>query len=274
MEMIQTIKAVAVAIRNLVLGGNLVSLQLWRQPKRLVGYVNENLFLYQAYTATHGLPQKNVFDVLSAADVETIQLANLKLAWTPYGEPWFHNVASYAVDIVSLCLLCQILKPEVVFEIGTLRGYTAYHFALNSSSPEARIYTLDLPQDQPVTPKLKTTVVDEWHIRGHGAMQRYCFEGTPVADKITCLFGDSATFDFSPFEKQVDLFFIDGAHSYEYVRSDTLNALKCCHSGSVIAWHDFGRKGVNGVSKWLVELSQTYQIYSVPGGSLAFMEVP
>jgi hypothetical protein len=92
--------------------------------------------------------------------------------------------------------------------------------------------------------------------------------------KITRLYGDSATFDFAPYHGTIDLFFIDGAHSYEYVRSDTINALACCHPGSIIAWHDFGRVGVNGVSRWLRRLSRRYQIYSVPGGSLAFMVVP
>jgi hypothetical protein len=71
----------------------------------------------------------------------------------------------------------------------------------------------------------------------------------------------------------VDLFFIDGAHSYEYVRQDTLNALKCCRKGGVIAWHDFGRSGVNGVSRWICELAQEHKVYSVPGSSLAFMVV-
>jgi len=38
-------------------------------------------------------------------------------------------------------------------------------------------------------------------------------------------------------------------------------------------WHDYGRMGVNGVSKWLHELSKSKKIYSVPGSSLAWMIV-
>lgn len=270
---LQKLEAIVVALRNLILGSNLVSLAgLWRKPKCMLGYVNENLFLYRTYTANRSLPQKNIFEVLPAKNVEAIYLGNLAQRQSPHTETWFHAVASYSVDIINLCLLCQILKPQVIFEIGTLRGYTALHFALNTS-PQARIYTLDLPPDKPVMPKLKTTVVDDWHIQTHATNRKYLFDGTSVEYKITCLFGDSATFDYTPFEKQVDLFFIDGAHSYEYVRSDTLHALACCHAGSVIAWHDFGRLGVNGVSRWLVELARTHQIYAVPGGSLAFMVV-
>jgi hypothetical protein len=67
---------------------------------------------------------------------------------------------------------------------------------------------------------------------------------------------------------------VDGAHSYEYVTSDTRNALACVRAGGVIAWHDFGRSGVNGVTRALRELTETgRQIYAVPGGSLAFMPV-
>jgi hypothetical protein len=49
-----------------------------------------------------------------------------------------------------------------------------------------------------------------------------------------------------------------------------LHALVCCHPGSVIAWHDFGRMGVNGVTRWLVEFARTRPVYAIPGGSLAF----
>jgi hypothetical protein len=114
--------------------------------------------------------------------------------------------------------------------------------------------------------------MDTTHI--DAASRDYAFSGTPQAAKITCLWGDSAAFDYTPYHGQVDLFFIDGAHSYEYVRSDTQNALACCHAGSVIAWHDFGRVGVNGVSRWLVELARDRPVFAIPGGSLAFMVVP
>ena len=263
------LRASVVAMRNILVGGNLVSLSLWRQPRRMLSYINEVLFLYRGFTGSHGLSQRNVYQVLPASDTVSIQIGSLR-SRDSGGGTWFDRVPSHATDIISLCLLAQILKPRVVFEIGTLRGYTALHFALNTPE-ESHVYTLDLPQDQPLEPRLETTLLDAQHIAAHGAAQPYHFHGTPVEHKITCLFGDSAAFDFSPYYEQVDLFFIDGAHSYEYVRSDTLNALKCCHTGSVVAWHDFGRMGVNGVSRWLREFSAENRIYSVPGGSLAFM---
>jgi len=198
--------------------------------------------------------------------------ANIKLGNLSSGGSWFGAQASYTADILNLCLSCQIISPKVVFEIGTLRGYTAYQFALNTPD-NGKIYTLDLPKEENVPLALHTTGLDDLHINSYSQMERQCFENSAVASKITFLLGDSAVFDFSPYYDKVDFFFIDGAHSYEYVCSDTLNALKCCHPGSVITWHDFGRVGINGVTKWILELSKTEKIYSVPGGSLAFMIV-
>ena len=141
------------------------------------------------------------------------------------------------------------------------------------SPPEATVYSLDLPEDGSAKPMLNTTIVDDQHLPKAGSERRYCFHGSPVASKIQLLRGDSALFDFTSFHGKIDLFFIDGAHSHEYVKSDTLNALSCCHPGSVLAWHDYGRVGVNGVFTWLHEFSRGRDIYSVPGGSLAFMVV-
>jgi hypothetical protein len=53
------------------------------------------------------------------------------------------------------------------------------------------------------------------------------------------------------------------------VKSDTQNALKCCHRGSVIAWHDYGRAQF-GVTRYLDEMAEEREIYVVPCGSLAF----
>jgi hypothetical protein len=167
-------------------------------------------------------------------------------------------------------MLCRAIQPKLVFEIGTLTGYTTAHFALNAPE-DCKVVTLDLPPG--ADPVLRTGGTDSIHIGLNKERKRYLWEGSRAAGKIQSLFGDSARFDYSPYHGRVDLFFIDGAHSYEYVRADTLNALKCCHPGSVIAWHDFGRGPINGVSKWLVEFAKQHRVYAVPGSSVAFSVV-
>jgi predicted O-methyltransferase YrrM len=267
MQPTQMLTVGVTALKNFILGGNLVSLRWLAQPIKLMSYNAETLFLYKAMAHERGLKQRNVFEVL-----ETHQEVSIVLGGLGPQTNWFSAIPSYTQDIASLCLLCQILKPKVVFEIGTAAGYTSLHFALNTCA-ESKIYTLDLPPGHSAPPALKTTVMDELQVTMYGKVADYLFKGSAVADKITCLFGDSATFDYRPYAGTVDLFFIDGAHSYEYVRSDTLKALECCHAGSVIAWHDFGRVGLNGVSRWLEEFARTHEVYATPGGSLAFMVV-
>lgn len=257
-----------IALRNFVLAGNIVSLRWVVNPLQLAAFNAETLILYKNLARARGLPQKNVFDVLDAPNEMSITLGGLHSK-----SNWFSVLPSYTQDIASLALLCQIVKPQTIFEIGTAKGYTALHLALNSPDT-ARVLTLDLPRAGTAEPSLVRTAMDDFQIDMYSGPEPYVFENSPVAHKITCLYGDSATFDYSAYHGKVDLFFVDGAHSYAYVRSDTLNALRCCHSGSVIAWHDFGRAGLNGVTRWLKELAGQYQLYAIPGGSLAFMRMP
>jgi hypothetical protein len=115
--------------------------------------------------------------------------------------------------------------------------------------------------------------VDELHIGAHRRVSRYVYEAHAEGSKVRQLYGDSAVFDFSPYRQGVDLFFIDGAHSYDYVKSDTLKALDCVRGGGIV-WHDYGRFGVNGVSRWLHELSRSgREVCRLPGSSLALLRI-
>lgn len=258
------LREAAIAVRNFVVGGNLAAVPLWRNPRTALSYVSECMFLRGCLNGDRGLPQHNVWKALGRATAVNVTIDCNAAA------DWFGGNASFASDLVSLCMLCQILNPRVIFEIGTYHGSGTLHLA--SNSPEAKVFTLDLPAGGAST--LHTTTVDLEHIREHRATRQMFFDDRPEETRITRLNGDSATFDFTPWRHRVDLFFIDGAHSYEYVRNDTMKAFDCCHPGSVIAWHDYGRFGVNGVSRWLDHLAaQGNEIHRVTGGSLAYMRV-
>ena len=256
------IRDVAIGVRNLVWGGNVGTLSLLTHPMSAVRYASECLFVKGYLYGSGMLPQRSVWESADHTKPLDVMIDGEAAA------EWFNNTASYAVDLTSLCMLCRILNPKTIFEIGTLRGSSTLHFACNS--PQAQVLTLDLPPDGVAS--LSTTAADHWHIDTSLGIPRTYFDGKPEANRITRLYGDSAQFNFAPWHGNVDLFFIDGAHSYGYVRNDTMKALECCHKGSVIAWHDYGRFGVNGVSRWLHEFaSQGRVIYRVPGGSLAYM---
>jgi hypothetical protein len=268
--MIDKIQLGLAAARNILLGGSPAALPLITRPYELVRYTSEARFLQRAITQQRGLPEIPIIEALGHGPEEVHDLR-----FTAEALSWGSGVGSYVIDIMSLCAVCRLEQPQVYFEIGTLNGFTAYHAALNTPD-STRIYTLDLPPAATGREvSLQVTAMDKVHIQSMDKTTRVLFTGTPQEQKITRLFGDSASFDYTPYHGQVDVFFIDGAHSYEYVRSDTLKALECCHVGSVVLWHDFGRVGVNGVSRWLRELRGAgAPVQVAPGGSLAYMILP
>jgi Methyltransferase domain len=259
----ETLRTGAIALRNILIGGNIRCLGGIRHPRKIAELSTQNLFLYDSAFEI-GLTKKNVKDVLPHNCFSDVKL------FLDSEEFWINEMSNGAGDILSLCLIARLLRPGCVFEIGTLNGYTALHFAANA--PEAEVYTLDLPPGSHLV--LSTTVSDQ-HFAGESLKRPRLYQQHAESSRIHALYGDSAVFDFSPFHNKVDFFFIDGAHAYDYVRNDTLKALECCHPGSVIAWHDYGRRGTNGVSRWLHEFSQMYfPVYRIPNGSLAFGVVP
>jgi len=251
----------AIAVRNFLLGGNLSTLRFISKPNTAVFYVGECLFTARLLNPNGDLPQRNIWEVLGTS-------SEIPVVVRPSAaNDWFHALASWQADLIALMMIVQVTKPERIFEIGTLHGSSALHFALNA--PHARVFTLDLPLSH--EPLLDATQIDK-NLIAEGQKRALVFDQLPERDRITCLYGDSAGFDFTSFHNSIDLFFIDGAHHYEYVRNDTLKAMQCVKKGGIIAWHDYGRCGVNGVSRWLNEFrAQGNNVQRIRGGSLAYM---
>lgn len=68
---------------------------------------------------------------------------------------------------------------------------------------------------------------------------------------IRQVYGDSVNFDFSPYHGVMDVVFIDGAHTADYVKNDTEKALKMLRpEGGLMIWHD---GPLYGVVKYLGE---------------------
>jgi len=155
----------------------------------------------------------------------------------------------------TLAALCQGLGATTFFEIGTNRGRTTRTVAMNN--PEIRVLTLDLP-DREAVQGVELDVnaddldffVEEWD-RGEA------FAGTPEADRIEQLWGDSAQFDYSPYESEMDVVFVDGAHSYSYVKNDTEAAMSMLSDRGAIIWDDY--PAIPGVYRYLNELAPTLE---------------
>lgn len=135
-----------------------------------------------------------------------------------------------------LAALCQGLGARTFFEIGTNRGRTAWTVA--RSNPELTVYSLDLPSPEAAA-DARLEMIDADRGAFEGWQRGVAFRGTPEEPRIHQLLGDSATFDYGPYEGRMDVVFIDGSHSYEYVRSDTEAALRMLSPCGAVVWDDF-----------------------------------
>jgi predicted O-methyltransferase YrrM len=155
------------------------------------------------------------------------------------------------LELLIICKMVKALNPAVSFEIGTFDGRTTLNIAANSDK-NGRVFTLDLPKSDASAAVLHLDKSDLRHIDKDESGS--VFARNPLQSKITQLYGDSATFDFSNYRKRVDLIFIDGSHSYEYVLSDSEKAMEMVNRQGVIFWHDYGAEWWPGVTQALNEL--------------------
>jgi predicted O-methyltransferase YrrM len=158
-------------------------------------------------------------------------------------------------ELASLAHLMQVIKPTVVFEIGTFVGSTTRLFALNTLD-NTKIYTLDLPDEQVS------------HTIGESYMN------TSEAKKITQLKGDSRTFDFSKWYGQCDFVWVDACHDYPFVVSDTKEAFKLCKPGGWIGWHDYRQTAWwSGVTRCVRETKKQYKdLYYLKRTTIALLK--
>lgn len=175
------------------------------------------------------------------------------------------------VSLLELLVLSRLVReraPRTIFEIGTFDGRTTLNLAANA--PEgATVHTLDLPASP--APALELHRWDRQFVRDDLSGIR--LKGSDVESRVHRHRGDSATFDFAPYPSQ--LVFVDGAHSYEYVLSDSRRALAMLDGGrGTILWHDYG--SWPGVTQALDELQagdpEFAGLRSIEGTTLVVME--
>lgn len=151
------------------------------------------------------------------------------------------NVSKIELDYISR--IVKGFNPANVFEIGTFNGRTTLNLAANTPA-ETRIYTVDLPEKEMSKTKLRIKSGEKKFIQKQKSGNY--FLGTEFEKKITQIYSDSASLNYDPYLNKMDFVFIDGSHSYEYVISDTKNALRMLkNKQGIIMWHDYGWNEVN-----------------------------
>lgn len=179
-----------------------------------------------------------------------------------------HNCSLF--ELLTLALVARATAPKRVFEIGTFDGRSSLAMACNVPA-DSQVFTLNLPPEPPPTRPDGSLGFDEQLATKVTSGHRW--NGHPEAARITQLFGNSLSFDFSPYNPS-QLIFIDGGHSESIVRSDTQKCLEIIDrnhpGGGTILWHDATRYGVKPALEDLA--SQGMKIHLIDGTSIAFLQ--
>ncbi|MES2995303.1 MAG: class I SAM-dependent methyltransferase [Verrucomicrobiota bacterium] len=163
------------------------------------------------------------------------------------------------IESAALAAMIKLANAKSVFEFGTYKGVSTTQIALNLPD-DGVVHTLDLPEDHPV-------YISYSKLEPESSMKSVVPQDQ--AHKVKYLKADSAEFDTTPYRGKMDLVFVDGYHSYEYVKNDTEKGLEMLRPGGIIAWHDCeaGRPEVVRYLKSLTPLpklvASTFLAYSV-----------
>lgn len=234
---------------------NMVKLAVTSSKQDLRDYANALFKLYLESTCKN-VEFLELTDALQAMGIDNVKIqANLIDVGGYRGRPdWERLVLASAVRHHS---------AHPCFEIGTAAGNTTILLACNT---DATVFTLDLPDSDEWEPSLVRLGSDD-SVRA--ARARAQFVRQYPQDNIVELLGDSATFDYGEYRESIGLFFVDGAHSFEYIRSDTFNAAECCKTDGLIIWDDFTTsRDVTEFISWLS--GKGIKLYGIQGTKLAF----
>jgi hypothetical protein len=239
------------ALRGLATA-NLRSLRFSSDPVLLRDYLRDLETVYQSYTY---------------APLEPLELP--ELLGKDFNRPLFLPLghirpgSTPLSDLAAIAALTQKKRPKQIFEIGTFEGLSSAVFIKNAS-PDALLNTLDLPPDHGEIPRTERSY--EAHSISVPYVSGHLIDAFGIRGQVQVHWADSAVFDFQPYRDTIDLFFVDGAHTEDYVASDSSRAFQCQVSDGWILWHDCFTPQVMKVLK---QIAQTKKIYHIRGTNLA-----
>ncbi len=199
--------------------------------------------IYANYDYVVRFPKVRVCDFLSvypaARGLEILMLLHRDERWS-----------LSELETLYLLAIISMRRAPKIFEIGSAHGETTY--AMARINQETHIFSLDLPVDDTVA---------------HQNKMRW--KNTPQEQQITQLYGDSRTFDYSPYLGQMDIVLIDGDHSYLTCKSDSAKALKLINNKGIIIWDDYNALEVQ---RAVNELLPTDNIFQLKGTGFAVLD--
>lgn len=189
---------------------------LLKDPMRATRLFNEEEYwrdhVSEEYGMERGLPTVDMLDLFGSFQETVDPFSYLEGTCT-------------TMDLALLKLLARRLDSCKYFEIGTWRGESA----ANVADVAENCVSLDLPESE---------------LRRRGRSDAFVNNQAHYSRNlrnVDHLRYDSRKFDWTEYERQFNLVFVDGDHTYEGVRTDTRSAFRLLRDDqSVIVWHDYG----------------------------------
>jgi hypothetical protein len=176
-----------------------------------------------------GLPRREITEVFN------LENDDFKIVIPNHNHGLDRNASLNINDKLAIAIICHIFKPKTVIEIGTFRGETTDLIANNLVDSD--IYTLDLPPDfENHQDRVDPDDLEVLKLRKPGLYIQNFYD---TGSRVQQIYGDSGVFDFKNLNQSFDLAFIDGAHSYEYVKNDTIKLLPLMNRGGWLIWDDY-----------------------------------
>jgi len=188
--------------------------------------------LGMARVAAHEIADPEA-DIRALVAVDLLEIPGAEGRWTFQAFPGVGASISLT-EAAALAAMCRGVEAKRIFEFGTYKGVSTTQFALNLPA-DGRVFTLDLPEEHPAY-SLEITKEAERTIAGEGGKGILVPED--LRAKVTFLKSDSALFDPAPFCATMDLVFVDGAHSWDYVKNDSEKGWEMLRPGGILVWHD------------------------------------
>lgn len=142
----------------------------------------------------------------------------------------FIRPAQFVEEITGLAKAVELLKPRTVLEIGTSTGGTFFMWS-RLATQDALLISIDLPGGESdwAYPHWKEPFYKKFASKNQTIeLIRGDSHSSEIVGRLKKILGD----------RQVDVLFIDGDHSYEGVKKDYELYAPFVRTGGVIAFHD------------------------------------
>jgi predicted O-methyltransferase YrrM len=182
-----------------------------------------------------------------------------------------NNIVGMTSDYEAWIISSFSKISKKIFEFGTCSGKTTYLMSLNSSD-DSRIISITLnPHELDSIKKInKDNKVSFRNIIHESVYDKFLFSGKEEEKKIEIIFQNSLNFNHNKYNKEMDLIFIDGGHTYSIVKSDSEKSFEMLNTNGIILWHDYvpEKRSSKDIVKYINEISKQKKIYKIKHTSL------